>query len=381
MSVEDFVGSGMGWFMIMIGIVGAVALNLWRWWQDRALAFKLRLQPGGPVPLEDTPTVSILVAAWSEGDKIEDHLRSILALSYPHKEVLLCAGGSDDTLIVARRVASEVGGGVVKVLEQHPGEGKQHALKRLLELATGQIIYLTDADCVLDDVPFTRTLAALINDGERVVTGYAAPLLHQRHILLVLSQWYIDHYSRAFSPRYVGGLIGRNAAIWRETLDKVGGFSEPVKIGTDYFLAQKLNSAGERIRYVSSAVETEFKASLQPYFRQQSRWLRNILLHGQSFKKHDQVSHALRQCLVGAGIILWPLTWPLTGWLGVWLWGVAVLYGTLSRLRYIRFGEISLQQPSTPALYLLAPVHFLIDQLMLAYALLEWVLPNRRWKW
>jgi cellulose synthase/poly-beta-1,6-N-acetylglucosamine synthase-like glycosyltransferase len=375
MTVDALFGTGFGYFLIFL--VGVVCLNLWRWRSDRVVALKFREQQREGVRLQHTPKVSILVAAWNESAGIKNHLNSIKNLSYPAKEMILCAGGRDNTFAVASQFANDQ----IRVMEQVSGEGKQRALERAYAFATGEIVFLTDADCVLNDASFAQTLSPLINDGEKVATGYAAPLDQQRSILLVRSQWYVDHYSRAFSPDYVGGLIGRNAAIVRTTLDNVGAFSQPVKIGTDYFLAQKLLAAGERIRHVRSTVETEFKASIQPYFRQQSRWLRNILLHGQQFKNYKQVRHALLQCLIGAGVVLWTVALPFLGWFGVWVWLLVIAYGTLSRFRYIRFGELSLGQPRLWALYLLAPAHFLIDQLMLTYALLEWLLPSRRWQW
>lgn len=375
MDFDALLSTGIGYFLI--SVIGVVGLNLWRWRNDRAMALRFREQQREVVRLKHTPKVSILVAAWNESVGIENHLNSVKNLSYPAKEMILCAGGRDNTFALASQFASDS----IRVMEQVSGEGKQRALERAYAFATGEIVFLTDADCLLTDDSFTQTLSPLINDGETVVTGYAAPLERQREILLVLSQWYVDHYSRAFSPDYVGGLIGRNAAIVRTTLDKVGAFSQPVKIGTDYFLAQKLLAAGERIRHVRSTVETEFKASIQPYFRQQSRWLRNILLHGQQFKNRKQVRHALVQCLIGGGVVLWTVALPVLGWAGVWVWLLVVTYGTLSRFRYIRFGELSLGQPRRWMLYLLAPAHFLIDQLMLTYALLEWLLPSRRWQW
>src|SRR5687768_5466499 len=88
--------------------------------------------------------VSILVAAWNEAEHIDDLIASCLRWAYPRKELVLCAGGADDTLRRARRWE----GAGVRVLEQLPGEGKQGALERCLREATGEIIVLTDADCV-----------------------------------------------------------------------------------------------------------------------------------------------------------------------------------------------------------------------------------------
>ena len=366
-----------GW--LCLGGLGLVALWNWRAWRhDRALADRLRAEEPEPVELAATPRVSVLVAAWNEADMIEGHIKSFLALRYPNKELILCAGGSDGTYALARRYAGER----VTVLEQQTAEGKQAALRRCLERAMGEIIFLADADSLLDDQPFERVLAPLIDGGEEAATGRFAPLRRQRGNPFVLMQWYVDNFGRARAPNYVEGLIGRNAAIHRSVLDRSGGFSADVATGTDYFLARQLLAAGVRIRYVAdSLVETEFVTAIRPYLRQQSRWLRNILVHGRAFGAVHQVRSALAQCLAGTLFLLWLLALPVTGGLGLALWLVVWLHGLLSRYRYIRFGEVTLRQPRRASLYLLAPLYLLLDQVMLFCALLEWLLPARRRRW
>ena len=82
------------------------------------------------------PKVSVLVAAWNEADNIDQLVESFNALSYPNRELVLCAGGADDTYGRAGRWS----GPRVKVDEQRPGEGKQAALRRTLPKADGEIV-------------------------------------------------------------------------------------------------------------------------------------------------------------------------------------------------------------------------------------------------
>ena len=95
-----------GW--LCLGGLGLVALWNWRAWRrDRALAEQLHAEEPKPVELRATPRVSVLVAAWNEADMIEGHIKSFLALRYPNKELILCAGGNDGTYEIARRQAGE----------------------------------------------------------------------------------------------------------------------------------------------------------------------------------------------------------------------------------------------------------------------------------
>mgnify|MGYP005841100079 CR=1 FL=1 len=357
----------------------ALALGFWHlrlWRRDRA---RLAGQAAASeCSLNQTPLVSVLVPAWNEADNLPAHIAAFESLTYPAKELILCAGGADGSYDIACQRANER----IQVLQQAAGEGKQSALRRSLQLARGDVIFLTDADCLLTEISFNCTLAPIINECDVVTTGGYAPLPAQRGNAFVRTQWYIDVYTRAGSPDYVEGLIGRNAAVTRAALLDVGAFDEPVPIGTDYFLARKLVQAGRRVRFVhASRVETEFKTTIAGYLRQQSRWLRNILLHGRTFGASAQARSAMIQCVIGLGIAAFPLTFPVTGWFGVGVWGAALLHGTLARWRYLRFGELTLRQPHHIDIYLVAPLTFLLDQLMLAYTLLDWLLPTRRWKW
>ena len=365
---------------MLVGLVGVAAYN-WRKWQRDKELLALQKEPDSLPPLKswpELPLASVLVAAWNEATTIERHIGSFLSLRYPHKELILCAGGEDGTYDLACRHADEQ----VTVLQQQAGEGKQRALRRCLARASGTTIFLTDADCLLDDQAFEQTLAAVVKAGYSAATGRFAPLDDQRDNAFVLTQWYTDSYARARSPSHLEGLIGRNAAVSRAALVRSGGFSRPVPIGTDYYLARQLVASGVTIRYVHhSAVQTEFKTNGRAYLRQQSRWLRNILLHGRAFGATRQVSNALRHCLVGAGVVLWPLALPLTKKLGAATWLCVLAHGTMSRFRYTRFGELTLAQPLRLRVYLLAPLLMLLDMFMLLYTLIEWMLPDLRESW
>jgi glycosyltransferase involved in cell wall biosynthesis len=84
------------------------------------------------------PSVSVLLPAWNDAAMIGRCLESLLTIDWPDLEIVVCAGGADGTLDIARHYESER----VTVLEQHPGEGKQAALRRCLERSRGDIIYL-----------------------------------------------------------------------------------------------------------------------------------------------------------------------------------------------------------------------------------------------
>lgn len=363
--------------LFLMGLTAILIFHAWKWRGDRTLALRLKAAPEDRLTvLQATPRVAILVAAWNEAAHIEQHLHSICTLRYPNKEYVLCAGGQDGTYSLARQHAGEW----VKVLEQQPGEGKQSALRRGLCHATSEIVFLTDADSLLTDAAFERTLAPLVNEAEAVATGVSEPWPAQQDQPLVLEHWFTDVYVQARFGRHVGGLLGRNAAITRQALGDAGDLQAEVGSGTDYHLAKQLLVRGYRIRYVpNSVVPTVYPSSWASYTRRQTRWLRNVVMHGLHFRAYREVLSCLIPSvvgwtmLVGGGLALW--------WGGVVLalWTLIIAHTLASRLRYVRFGEIVTGRRFP--VYWQLPLTLLADFAIWAWALLQYLVPTWRRRW
>lgn len=314
--------------------LGAVARRTWRQWQaDRKLLAQPQIaeghSDGSSWPVH--PSVSALVAAWNEAELIESHLASFLALSYPHIELVLCAGGEDGTY----ELAAPFAGPGVKVLRQESGEGKQRALGRCFAQATGEIIYLTDADCLFDERALLRLLEPLVRGEVKVATGVSEPLVWQREQGLVQYQWFIDRDWAAQLPTLVDGVLGRNCAITREALEQVGGFAAPVHTGTDYMLSRQLERAGQRIRGVgASRVASAYPASPADYLHMWRRWNKNLLLHGVRYRAWRDVRGVAIAAGVYGGIVLLLVLAPLVG--GTSAAVALVLFATASANRVRR---------------------------------------------
>ena len=366
--------------LFFVGLIG-VMFQQWRLWQ----ADKKRLaeiQPPKPQPrLGDwprLPQVSALVAAWNEADHIQAHIESFRALHYPNKQLVLVVGGSDGTF----ELASQLAGPDVLVMEQKPEEGKQAALRRGLVCINGEIIYLTDADCRLDDESFEQVIYPISAGLERAVSGRFAPLVEQRCRPFVQMQWCIDNYGRSRAGSYIQGLIGRNAAVKRDLLAETGDFSRSAKIGTDYLLARQILAVGKQIMYChNSVVETEFHSEFGGYQRQQTRWLRNILLHGKDFGVQDQVLGVFCQMISGFIFIILTGLSLLFNELLLVSWALLIVFAWLSRVRYLWFGVHSLSIQIDRRTYLLSLYYFLMDQCVLVSALFSWFDGRHRLIW
>jgi Glycosyl transferase family 2 len=93
-------------------------------------------------PLEGTPDVSLVVAAYNEAEVIEDKVRNARELDYPAErlEVIVTSdGSSDDTVERAQRAGADV------VLDNERG-GKIRAQDAAVRRARGSIVAFSDAN-------------------------------------------------------------------------------------------------------------------------------------------------------------------------------------------------------------------------------------------
>jgi glycosyltransferase involved in cell wall biosynthesis len=366
-----------------LGALGlaAVAWHNWRLWQRDKATLSERTQPASLPNLETWPAlpkVSVLVAAWNEAAHIAGHIRSFLALSYPHKELILCAGGADGTFDLAHRFA----GSDIIVLEQQPGEGKQCALRRCLEQASGAVIYLTDADCDLSTNAFGQLIAPLATGVAQVVTGTSEPKLSQRDNPLVAYQWLIDIDWSSRMPEKVDGVLGRNCALLRSTLDQIGGFDAPVATGTDYYMSRRLVEQRFDIWAVpNSRVATDYPASPASYLRMWRRWNKNLLIHGAHFGAWNDIRGVAVAFALYSLTLLLPalalLLGPLPGVLALLLFG----YAGTNRLRKLAIGSHLVGQPITLRLMGRVPLYTLLDMLAVILAVRDAASTGRRASW
>lgn len=325
----------------------------------------------------DIPTVSVLIAAWNEADRIEACLIALDSISWPNLQVLVSAGGPDGTFEKAcRHVSSRL-----SVIEQRPGMGKQAALRELYSLACGEIIYLTDGDTIVSEETLRSVLEPLIAGDAQAVTGYFRPYKAAASIPLVYYQWSIDHAVNRHRGAESEGITGANAAVTRTALDHAGRFDTDVKTGTDYVLARQLRSRGYAIRYVGAAVETEYAESAGPYLTRRSRWLRNTFQHGRTLGDQQEVRNSLITMIMGVAFLGGPATILLKRRLGSVAWGA--LAGLLLKRRLDYAAALAAEEHATPPPRYLVQVPYLLllDQLASVMAVMDLLSRQRRTRW
>ncbi len=270
-----------------------------------------------------TPAISILAPAYNEEATIAESVTALLALHYANLELVVINDGSPDrTLavltqrfelipihsIVWRRIDTKPVRGLYRS-RSHPNllvvdkvnGGKADALNVGLNLATGDLVCVIDADTIVDADALQRlarpflshhdVLAAggtiRIANGSNISAGRVTAARAPRNFVAGVQ---VVEYFRAFIfgrlgwNRLGGNLIisGAFGLFRRDAMIAAGGYTHDT-VGEDMELVLKLRrqayEAGRkhRIMFVPDAVAwTECPESLRVLGRQRDRWHRGL---------------------------------------------------------------------------------------------------------
>jgi cellulose synthase/poly-beta-1,6-N-acetylglucosamine synthase-like glycosyltransferase len=228
------------------------------------------------------PRVSVLVACKNEGSVVEGMIASLLSLDYPKDllQVVLVDDGSTDRTGEVLDAAAARDARIVCLHRSPDAEsGKSAALNDALELVTGEIVVVFDAD----HHPDTRTVSRLVAhfrdprvgavQGRCEIRNADDSPLSRLIAIDYLAGYLVNEYGRQ-SLFQLPAYGGANCAVRASSLRAAGGWN-PRSVTEDTDLTLRLLLAGHRIRYDVNAVDREEGVvTLQRFWRQRYRWAR-----------------------------------------------------------------------------------------------------------
>ena len=154
-------------------------------WVVGSLIFYFNNEKREPLPLKETPMVSILMPAHNEGDILYAVVKEMTQLNYPNYELIMINdGSSDDTGKVLRNIVAMYDN--VRVIDLEKNCGKANALYLGAIASKGEILVGVDADSYLDKNALRYLVSHFINkhNGERVGAVTGNPRVRNRGTLL-----------------------------------------------------------------------------------------------------------------------------------------------------------------------------------------------------
>jgi cellulose synthase/poly-beta-1,6-N-acetylglucosamine synthase-like glycosyltransferase len=314
------------------------------------------------------PSVSIVIPAKNEQDNLEALFDSLTAQDYtgPLEVVLIDDRSTDGTL----RMFQDYQTGAafpVKILhlDENPGPNfKQKALERGLELATGEYLLFTDADCTMAS-NWVTTMAALLGvEDTALVIGPVYKRIDKPGFFNLFQAF--DHAVRYMYLTGGAGLgvpcggFGNNLIIRKTALDAIGGYGAvPYSVTEDAALISCIRSRKNlSIRAgmtASCRVVTIPVPSWRELFTQGLRWNNGGLF---APDLETRIVFGALALSISAGILAIPLATFVSG---LWMLPAAVLVAmTMNTIATVRMAGTMLSAPLPRMALQLAymPVHF-----------------------
>ena len=262
--------------------------------------------------------VSVVVCARNEGMNISGVLDAVLGQDYDMSrlEIIVANDGSrDETESILQRYSEEFGN--IKyfnvVGREKVKSPKKNALKQAIRMATGDIILLTDADCV----PTANWVSSHVAVYEQqpdteMVAGFSKTRVEDMRDLELCQRF--EHFDFLVLMFAAQGAIqsgrpfscsGQNLSYRRDSFYNVGGFDriEHQVSGDDVLLMQKFVRYKKVIRfaaYPTAFTETGGISSWKALLNQRARWASNLKM---MFKLNIKFFLYLISCFLFLGII------------------------------------------------------------------------------
>lgn len=227
-------------------------------WQARKLVAIGQL----PLPVGPLPRLTIVIAARNEAVKIEAALKSLLNETYTGMEVVVVNDRSTDMTgkILDRMMISHERLRVIHVAALPPGWlGKNHALQKGLDAATGEFVLFTDADVHFSQGTLQRVVAHMKRNALDHVASAPRLVNHEASMRVMLPAFSVFFLQitqpwKAADPnsiRHIG--IGAFNLVRRDALLALNGFERiRLRPDDDLMLAKLLKTTGHRADFLLS---------------------------------------------------------------------------------------------------------------------------------
>lgn len=261
---------------LVLGFTGLMGIQLLRLFLATP---KLGTALPPEIPLQESPYVSLLVAAKDEEAVIGETIAMLCNLDYPSDRYEVWAiddHSTDSTPAVLDRLAQDYPH--LKVLHRGEGSGggKSGALNQALGLARGEIVAVFDADAkVSPDVLqrvlpyFHRPEVGAVQMRKSIVNGNENFWTRGQAAEMALDAFFQQQRSRLGG---IGELRGNGQFVRRSALERCGYFNEET-ITDDLDLTLRLHLDGWEIDCIASpAVGEEGVTGAIALWHQRSRW-------------------------------------------------------------------------------------------------------------
>lgn len=235
---------------------------------------------------ENFPRISVVVPAYNEEEKIRETINSISDAEYPEmKEIIIVNDGSTDR---TAEIVEEIAGKnhEVKLLDVERG-GKSNAINKGIEISSGEIIVVIDADSLIGKNSLVEIVKPFSDDSVGGVSGIIRGIETKNPLTWFQDFEYILSSGWRFICDKVDGtyIFPGIGAFRKGALIEVGGFSDDT-LSEDFDIGIRLRKRGYKLVMSRARIYTQVPRTFVGLAKQRMRWGKGTI---QVIRKHSDV--------------------------------------------------------------------------------------------
>lgn len=237
-----------------------------------------------PANKDYRPFVSVIVPARNEENNIASCVESLASNTYPSNlfEIIIIDDRSTDSTSNILKELLKKHANLKIITIKNDGDknlkGKPGALQAGIDISKGEILLMTDADCIVGP-KWVETIVGVFSDPVvDLVPSYTLIKAEGAFNTAQATEWIYMHTMACAGLGWNQplGCYGNNLSIRKETYNKIGGYASiKFSVTEDLALETAVFNSGSEVRYVcdpDAAVSTLPCADLKEYINQHRRW-------------------------------------------------------------------------------------------------------------
>lgn len=223
---------------------------------------------------ERTPTMDCIITTYNEPiDTIEETVRAVIAMEYPHETYIFDDGGSREVAELADRLGAHY------VAREEHLHSKAGNLNHGLRYCTGEFFSIHDADHVPSQ-DFIMTLLPYMVDEKVAMAQSPQHYANTRQFIAAgAAQSQEVFYKYVCPSKNISNsafCVGTNMIFRRQAIDEVGGIA--FNKSEDIWTSLKLHEGGWETLFINKILAIgQAPSTVISYFKQQFRWARGGL--------------------------------------------------------------------------------------------------------
>jgi cellulose synthase/poly-beta-1,6-N-acetylglucosamine synthase-like glycosyltransferase len=234
---------------------------------------------------EYQPYVSVIIAARNEENNIEKSVLSVSKSNYPkdkYEIIVVNDRSTDSTENILKELQSIISNlnvlSITTDSQKKNLKGKPGAISYGISVARGEIIMMTDADCIVNEEWINSIVSEFSNNQVGLVASFTNVIGERIFDKIQAVEWAYLHTmaSGGIGWNHPLGCYGNNLSIRKQAYEKVGGYENiSFSVTEDLAMLQAISNSGYEVRYITKAdadVDTLPTLTFADYIKQRHRW-------------------------------------------------------------------------------------------------------------